>query len=126
MLDAKVDDRLNEFFEKVKDTGKSNVEQSIVQNQGMDKLFTRCLELMMETEQRIVQSNKDMNIENGRDIQNILSKETSNGEQLASIENRLVAIEMKMSVDVQSQLEAYQNALQTMGDLNARKEVQLI
>ena len=68
----------------------------------MDKLFTRCLELMMETEQRIVQSNKDMNIENGRDIQNILSKETSNGEQLASIENRLVAIEMKMSVDVQS------------------------
>ena len=102
MLDAKVDDRLNEFFEKVKDTGKSNVEQSIVQNQGMDKLFTRCLELMMETEQRIVQSNKDMNIENGRDIQNILSKETSNGEQLASIENRLVAIEMKMSVDVQS------------------------
>ena len=92
----------------------------------MDKLFTRCLELMMETEQRIVQSNKDMNIENGRDIQNILSKETSNGEQLASIENRLVAIEMKMSVDVQSQLEAYQNALQTMGDLNARKEVQLI
>ena len=30
MLDAKVDDRLNEFFEKVKDTGKSNVEQSIV------------------------------------------------------------------------------------------------
>ena len=126
MLDAKVDDRLNDFFEKVKDTGKSNVEQSIVQNQGMDKLFTRCLELMMETEQRIVQSNKDMNIENGRDIQNILSKETSNGEQLGSIENRLVAIEMKMSVDVQSQLEAYQNALQTMGDLNARKEVQLI
>ena len=80
MLDAKVDDRLNEFFEKVKDTGKSNVEQSIVQNQGMDKLFTRCLELMMETEQRIVQSNKDMSIENGRDIQNILSKESSNGE----------------------------------------------
>ena len=77
----------------------------------MDKLFTRCLELMMETEQRIVQSNKDMNIENGRDIQNILSKESSNGEQLGSIENRLVAIEMKMSVDVQSQLEAYQNAL---------------
>ena len=30
MLDAKVDYRLNEFFEKVKDTGKSNVEQSIV------------------------------------------------------------------------------------------------
>ena len=77
----------------------------------MDKLFTRCLELMMETEQRIVQSNKDMNIENGRDIQNILSKESTNGEQLGSIENRLVAIEMKMSVDVQSQLEAYQNAL---------------
>ena len=67
-----------------------------------------------------------MNIENGRDIQNILSKESTNGEQLGSIENRLVAIEMKMSVDVQSQLEAYQNALQTMGDLNARKEVQLI
>ena len=82
-----------------------------MQNQGMDKLFTRCLELMMETEQRIVQSNKDMNIENGRDIQNILSKESTNGEQLGSIENRLVAIEMKMSVDVQSQLEAYQNAL---------------
>ena len=52
-----------------------------------------------------------MNIENGRDIQNILSKESTNGEQLGSIENRLVAIEMKMSVDVQSQLEAYQNAL---------------
>ena len=64
-----------------------------------------------------------MNIENGRDIQNILSKESSVGDQVSQMENRLVAIEMKMGVDVQSQLEAYQNALQTMGDLNARKEV---
>ena len=80
MLDAKMDDRLNEFYERVKDTGKSNIEQSIVQNQGMDKLFTRCLELMMETEQRIMQSNKDMNIENGRDIQKALNNEGSNKE----------------------------------------------
>ena len=102
MLDAKVDDRLNEFFEKVKDTGKSNVEQSIIQNQGMDKLFTRCLELMMETEQRIMQANKDMNIENGRDIQRALNNEGSNKEQLQALDNRMVNIEMKMGVDVQS------------------------
>ena len=73
-----------------------------------------------------MQTSKDMNIENGRDIQNLLNKENSSNDQLLSLENRLLAIEMKMSVDVQSQLEAYQNALQTMGDLNARKEVQLI
>ena len=43
-----------------------------------------------------------MNIENGRDIQNILSKESSVGDQVSQMENRLVAIEMKMGVDVQS------------------------
>ena len=49
-VEAKVDDRLGEFYDRVKETGRTNVEQSLIQNQGMDKLFTRCLELMMETE----------------------------------------------------------------------------
>ena len=44
---------------------------------------------MMETEQRIMQANKDMNVENSRDIQNVLKNETSNKEQLKIMEDRM-------------------------------------
>ena len=49
-----------------------------------------------------MQSNKDMNIENGRDIQKALNNESSNKELLQALDNRMVNIEMKMGVDVQS------------------------
>ena len=88
-MEAKVDDRLGEFYDRVKETGRTNVEQSLIQNQGMDKLFTRCLELMMETEQRIMQANKDMNVENSREIQNFLRNEAANKEQLKIMEERM-------------------------------------
>ena len=44
---------------------------------------------MMETEQRIMQANKDMNVENSREIQNFLRNEAANKEQLKIMEERM-------------------------------------
>ena len=54
-----------------------------------------------------MQANKDMNVENSREVQNFLRNEAANKEQLKIMEERMQSVEMKVGVDVQSQLEAY-------------------